>query len=294
MKLLTYNYQGREAIGVLTTCGERIVPALALGLKYETMNVLIVNATKDELLQLEQAAASFNGETVNFKDIIEVAPIPIPLQDVICIGFNYLEHLEEAKRIDKVGVANVPEAAIYFSKRVNLAVPNGGDIIAHDDIEPNLDYESELAVIIGKDAIKVPKDKVWEYIFGYTIINDISARYLQGRHKQFYFGKSLDGFTPMGPWIVTADEFGTPPDVNISCTVNGELRQNSNTKHLLFDIPHLISELTSGMMLKAGTIIATGTPSGVGGGMVPQQFLKAGDIVECTIEKIGTLRNTVR
>lgn len=294
MKLLTYNYQGKESIGVLTADGKKVIPAGVVGLNYNTMNELITKASKDELSKLEKAASCTDEKgAISLEDTVKVSPIPHPLQDIICLGFNYLEHAEESVRLEKVGVQEPPTHAIYFSKRVDRAVPDGGEVPCHSDLEKKLDYEVELALIIGKDAKNVPADQAWDYIFGYTILNDISARTLQGLHKQFYFGKSLDGFNPLGPWIVTADEFDTPPNLAISCCVNGELRQNSNTKHLLFDIPHIISELSSGMTLKAGTIIATGTPSGVGGGMVPQQFLKPGDVVECKIEKVGTLRNTI-
>ena len=146
-----------------------------------------------------------------------------------------------------------------------------------------LDYEAELAVVIGRTAKDVPANQAGEYIFGYTILNDVSARVLQTAHKQWYFGKGLDGFTPMGPWITTADEVAFPPALAISSKVNGELRQHSNT-----------SLLMTGITLLPGTIIATGTPAGVGMGFDPPKFLKSGDVVECTIEGIGTLCNTVR
>ena len=175
------------------------------------------------------------------------------------------------------------------------AVPDGGFIEAHTDLVQKLDYECELAVVLGKDAKDVPAGQTKDYVFGYTILNDVSARDVQTAHKQWYFGKSLDGFTPMGPCIVTADEFDTyPPALPIRSRVNGELRQDSNTKLQIFDIDHVIHELSQGMTLKAGTIIATGTPAGVGMGMDPPQFLHPGDTVQCEIEGIGTLTNTVR
>jgi 2-keto-4-pentenoate hydratase/2-oxohepta-3-ene-1,7-dioic acid hydratase in catechol pathway len=158
----------------------------------------------------------------------------------------------------------------------------------------SLDYECELGVIIGKDAKNVKTEDAAEYIFGYTIVNDVSARNLQTRHKQWYFGKSLDGFTPIGPCIVTADEIPFPPKLKITATVNGELRQDSATDLLITGIPEIIAELSSGMTLLPGTIIATGTPSGVGMGFDPPKFLKSGDVVECAVEGIGTLRNIVR
>ena len=153
----------------------------------------------------------------------------------------------------------------------------------------------ELAVILGKDARDVPAGQTKDYVFGYTILNDVSARDVQTAHKQWYFGKSLDGFTPIGPCIVTADEFEAyPPQLGIRSFVNGEKRQDSNTRLQIFDIDHVIHELSQGMTLKAGTIIATGTPAGVGMGMDPPQFLQPGDTVRCEIDGIGSLTNTVR
>jgi 2-keto-4-pentenoate hydratase/2-oxohepta-3-ene-1,7-dioic acid hydratase in catechol pathway len=166
-------------------------------------------------------------------------------------------------------------------------------IQSHPGLVERLDYEAELAVIIGKTARNVPAADAEQYIFGYTILNDVSARVLQTAHKQWYFGKSLDGFTPIGPCIVTADEICFPPALPIRTRVNGELRQDSTTDLLITGIADIIAELSSGMTLLPGTIIATGTPSGVGMGFDPPKFLKSGDVVECEIEGIGVLRNTV-
>ena len=157
----------------------------------------------------------------------------------------------------------------------------------------SLDYEVELGVILGKDVKNVSPKEALDAVFGYTIINDVSARNVQTRHKQWYLGKSLDGFTPIGPCIVTADEITDPQNLDIKCYVNGELRQNSNTKYMMQTVAGAISELSQGMTLLAGTIIATGTPSGVGMGMEPPCFLKKGDVVTCEIESIGVLENTV-
>ena len=157
----------------------------------------------------------------------------------------------------------------------------------------SLDYEAELAVIVGKDARNVEPEHAEDYVFGYTILNDVSARNIQNRHQQWYFGKSLDGFAPMGPCILTRESVPYPPCLNIRSYVNGELRQNSNTSRMIFHIDHIISELSKGMTLKAGTIISTGTPSGVGMGFEPPRFLKAGDEVSCEIEEIGRLTNRI-
>ena len=236
--------------------------------------------------------AMASGEGVPLESVKLLAPIPNPEQDVICLGLNYADHVTEAKKFDSSFEAN-KEKAIYFSKRASNCPGHGGDIPSHSHLTAKLDYEVELGVIIGKDAFQVSYEEAENYIFGYTIINDISAREVQTEHKQWYFGKSLDGFTPMGPCIVTKDEFTYPPKLEIKCFVNGELRQNSTTDHLIHDISEIISELSSGMTLKAGTLIATGTPEGVGMGMNPPSFLKPGDRVTCYIEGIGELTNRI-
>ena len=163
----------------------------------------------------------------------------------------------------------------------------------HFDLVDSLDYETELAVILGRDAKNVTEAEAFDYVFGYTIVNDVSARNLQTGHKQWYFGKGLDGFTPMGPCIVTKEAFPQPPAQAIRTWVNGQLRQEAVTDQLIFSIPHILRELSQGMTLQAGTIIATGTPAGVGMGFDPPRFLRAGDVVRCEIEGIGVLENTV-
>ena len=204
-----------------------------------------------------------------------------------------MDHAEESARYKKEAFGGERPYAVYFSKRVNESVANGDGIQSHSDIVTDLDYEAELAVIIGKEAKNVPEEEVKNYIFGYTIINDVSARTLQTRHNQWYFGKSLDGFFPMGPCITTVEDIPYPPKLSIQSRVNEELRQDSNTGLLIFGIDHIVSELSKGMTLKPGTIIATGTPAGAGMGFTPPRFLKPGDVVECTIEGIGTLTNPV-
>ena len=174
-------------------------------------------------------------------------------------------------------------------------MPDGGFIEAHTDLVKKLDYECELAVVLGRDVKDMPAGQTRDYVFGYTILNDVSARDVQTAHKQWYFGKSLDDFTPMGPCILSADEVGAMPELDIRCYVNGEKRQDSNTRMMIFDIPYIIEELSTGMTLKAGTVIATGTPSGVALGMAPevQKYLKSGDVVRCEIDRIGVLENTI-
>ena len=214
-------------------------------------------------------------------------------QDVLCLGINYTAHAEEAERFSKESFGGERPYPIFFSKRVCYSQGTDAPIPAYTGLVDSLDYECELGVVIGKDAKNVKREDVPDYIFGYTIVNDVSARNLQTRHKQWYFGKSLDGFTPIGPCIVSADEFPFPPKQRIACRVNGDVRQDSNTANLITGITDIIVMLSEGMTLKAGTVIATGTPAGVGMGMKPPTFLKPGDVVECEIEGIGVLRNYI-
>ncbi len=288
MKFVTYSYNGAEYAGVLTADESAVVPASELGLKAGSMLELI-QELGGRLPEIPAGA-----KTAALADVKLEAPIPEPRQDVICLGLNYRDHVEEATRADKAFDVQRGDA-VYFAKRLQRAVAPGDKIDGHFDICDSLDYEVELGVIIGKDAKNVKAADAFEYIFGYTIVNDVSARNLQTRHKQWYFGKSLDDFTPMGPCILSADTVGAMPELDIRCYVNGEKRQDSNTRMMIFDIPYIIEELSAGMTLKAGTVIATGTPSGVALGMDPsvQKYLESGDVVRCEIDGIGVLENTI-
>ena len=251
-------------------------------------------ADMNELIRAGGVPSIPEGAPEAGEDAVILSPVPRPLQDVLCLGINYAAHAVEAGRFSKEAFGGERPYPIFFSKRVNYSQGPGAEIPSYEGLVDSLDYECELGVVIGKDARNVKAGEARDYIFGYTIVNDVSARNLQTRHRQWYFGKSLDGFTPMGPCIVTADEFAFPPALPISCLVNGEVRQDSNTDCLITGIAEIIAMLSEGMTLKAGTIIATGTPSGVGMGMKPPCFLKSGDVVTCRIEGIGELENPVR
>lgn len=296
MKFVTYEIEHKRRLGVINRDGTWIYPLRSLDMDYKTMQELIEGISESEKQLLEYVSGQdpykIKG-AVPAEEAILLAPIPHPVQDVICLGINYMAHAEESARYKKEAFGGERPFAVYLSKRVSEATGTGAEIPSHKELVQDLDYEAELAVIIGKDAKNVPVSEVKNYIFGYTVINDVSARTLQTRHKQWYFGKSLDGFLPMGPCIVTAEEFPYPPRLSIQSRVNGELRQDSSTELMIFGIDHVVSELSAGMTLKAGTIIATGTPAGVGMGFDPPRFLKPGDVVECSIEGIGTLVNRV-
>ena len=283
MKYITYLHNNKESVGFLNESKNAVY-----SLPFADMNALI-EASKEEL---EDAIKEAKNK-ISLSDVTLLAPIPRPKQDVICLGINYKAHADEAERYSDAFKKERP-IPIYFSKRVTEAVAPNGFIESHPGLVERLDYEAELAVIIGKKAKHVKAEDAADYIFGYTVLNDVSARLLQTTHKQWYFGKGLDGFTPMGPCITSADEIAFPPALQISSRINGELRQDSVTDLLITSIEDIIEELSSGMTLMPGTIIATGTPSGVGMGFDPPKFLKSGDVVECFIEGIGTLRNVVR
>ena len=284
---------GIEDPAILSADGRQVWPLSWLGLRYETLSDAIPFLTPQVRAGLSLAIAGIPALPI--EAVTLESPIPAPAQDVICLGINYMAHSDEAEKYSADAFATRHQDAIYFSKRVTRAVPDDGFIEAHTDLVKKLDYECELAVVLGMDAKDVPAGQTKDVVFGYTILNDVSARDVQTAHKQWYFGKSLDGFTPIGPCIVTADEFETyPPRLGIRSFVNGEKRQDSNTGLQIFDIDHVIAELSQGMTLKAGTLIATGTPAGVGMGMDPPQFLVPGDVVRCEIDGIGTLTNPVR
>ena len=234
------------------------------------------------------------GEGIDLGELRLLAPIPEPRQDVICLGMNYMDHSAEAAKWGKDDFVKNAGKAVYFSKRAAYIVGPGGEIDPHFDIVDGLDYEAELAVVLGKDAYRVSKEDAFDYVLGYSVLNDVSARNLQKAHKQFYFGKSLDTHTTMGPWIVTRDELPGAPELDIRCFINGEKRQDSNTRYMIFGVAEVIAELSQGMTLKAGAIIAMGTPAGVGMGFEPPKYLACGDVVRCEIDGIGVLENPVK
>jgi len=303
MRLYSYktNEHSEIMLGVESPSdNSKLLPLSQFGYTTNVMAEFIENTTDEELVKLK-TIISKSSDVSNVSDIksiekastVACAPIIHPAQDVICLGINYVEHAKESAKFKKEVFGGERPFPIYFSKRVNEAVADGGEIPAYLGLVDSLDYESELAVIIGKDAKNISEEEAFNYVFGYTIVNDVSARNIQTRHSQWYLGKSLDGFTPMGPCIVTKDEFDMPPKVAVRSYVNGELRQNSNSESLITGIAHIIAELSKGMTLKAGTIISTGTPSGVGMGFDPPRFLKPGDVVVCEIEGIGEIKNIV-
>jgi 2-keto-4-pentenoate hydratase/2-oxohepta-3-ene-1,7-dioic acid hydratase in catechol pathway len=234
---------------------------------------------------LYDASMLYDVDNIEF-----VAPIPRPRKNVVCLGFNYADHLAEGNVTRGLSRA-LPEHPIFFTKPPT-AVNGPFEDIVYPKATERLDYEVELALIIGKKGKYIPEYAVYDHIVGYTVFNDISARDLQGRHSQWYKGKSCDTFAPMGPYLVTHDEIGDPMNLGVRLDVNGETRQESNTSNMIFDIKKIVSTLSTGITLEVGDIIATGTPSGVGSSH-PLGLLKVGDVVETWVEKIGSMRNQV-
>lgn len=279
MKLINYLYKGKEEVGVYMEYG-----VIRLE-KFKDMIDLIQNIDKEDFKNVED-----EYDIVEKSEIKILSPITRPIHDIICVGKNYREHiLEMDSSIEDMDNFKLN----YFGKRASHISGDGDEIEARFDLDDEVDYESELAVIIGKEGKNIKKEEARDYIFGFTIFNDLSSRRIQMDHKQWYLGKSIENYSIMGPWIVTKDEFKFPLKLNIKSKVNGELRQNSNTQHMIKGIDYIISELSKHIVLEPGDIISTGTPSGVGLGFDPPKYLKAGDTVECIIEGIGSLENKI-
>ena len=234
----------------------------------------------------------------SISDLILCAPVPRPRRNIFCVGKNYFEHAKEFSgsgfdsSMTKPG-DDIPQDPIIFTKVPESVVATGSQVLIPNNVSTAIDYEAELAVIIGRQAKGVSEADAMQYVWGYTIVNDVTSRDWQSRHKQWHMGKSFDTFCPMGPWVVTADECDGQ-SVDVKCYVNGELRQNSNSKDLIFNIPKLIATLSAGITLYPGDIIATGTPVGVGIGFKPPKYLVDGDVVKVEIEKIGFIENTFK
>ena len=294
MFLLTYYYDNRESVGFLNEEKTGIIPAekvLSLNSNSNMIDLIELFNTID-LEKLKEKISLYRDE-IKIAEAKILSPIPYPKRNVLCLGKNYLDHIHEVKSLKNVN-ADIPEKPIYFSKIAYPTIGHKDFIDSHSHIVKELDYEVELAVIIGKKCKNLSPLETEDYIFGYTISNDISARDVQTSHVQWHKGKSFDTFCPLGPYIAYKSNFNFPPKLNIKSYVNGELRQNGNTKDLIFDIPTIISDITSAITLYPGDIILTGTPAGVGVGFEPPKYLNSGDRIDCLIEGIGTLSNTVK
>jgi 2-keto-4-pentenoate hydratase/2-oxohepta-3-ene-1,7-dioic acid hydratase in catechol pathway len=251
-------------------------------------SVVLDSAT--DMLDLIERGGSVVDITRSTEGIELRAPIETPRRNIVCVGLNYADHVAESQ---SVAAADLPKYPVFFTKSPSCVIGPDAVIPWHSKVSTAIDWEAELAVIIGRECRDVDEASALDYVFGYTVANDVTARDLQARHQQWYKGKSLDGFCPLGPVIVTRDEIADPQALDISLRVNGETKQQSNTRYMIFSIAKLIADWSAGMTLLPGDILLTGTPSGVGIGRKPPEFLKPGDVVEAEIHGIGVLRNTV-
>lgn len=298
MYFLRYKIKSQVTLGFMDLEKSKILPLTSLKefidiSKMNTMNDLIDNLTKDDISLIQ---GLLSDDSMNF-DLLEnveiLSPIEYSKRNLICLGVNYQDHRNEVK-----GSTNIkndkPKFPVYFSKICYPSIGPNDNIIYDTNVTTTLDYEVELAIIIGKKGKNISQEEASDYIFGYTIVNDISARDLQFNNVQWHRGKSIDTFCSIGPYIIQSSDIDYPVDLEIKCWVNDELRQNSRTSNLIFDIDYIISDLSNGITLYPGDIIITGTPGGVGMGFTPPKYLKSGDVVKCEIEKIGTLINYVK
>jgi 2-keto-4-pentenoate hydratase/2-oxohepta-3-ene-1,7-dioic acid hydratase in catechol pathway len=285
MRLVTYRDIGQVRIGAID--GDQII---ALDTVAPDMLSLIDRG--EEGLARARTALERRERTTPLASVQVLAPIPRPRQNVVCLGMNYVAHAIESDRA-RGREPRLPEFPVFFTKAAHTVCNPGDEIPLDPQVTSELDYEVEFAFIIGRAGKNIAREDALDHVFGYTIINDISARDLQSRHQQFFKGKSLDRSCPMGPVIVTADEIPDPARLGIRLRLNGETRQDSHTGDLIFDIPAIIAYYSLGTTLEPGMLFATGTPAGVGLGRTPPEYLRPGDVMEAEIDGIGVLKNHV-
>lgn len=288
MHLVTFKHQGRPSVGIADAALSNVAPLPAS--LVPDMLTLIAHYDR---LRSELAGAA--GASLPIAEVELLAPIPRPARNVFCVGKNYHEHAKEfaGSGFDSSAKEVVPEYPVIFTKPSSTVIGQGAAIPQHLDPTDSTDYEGELTVVIGRGGRGITKVDALKHVFGYTIINDVTARTLQHQHRQWFIGKSIDGFCPMGPAILTADAMPDPAKMHLKTFVNGELRQDASVADLVFDIPTLIETISAGITLEAGDVIATGTPAGVGLGFTPPRFLKKGDVVAIEVSGIGRLQNPV-
>ncbi|CAN5311186.1 fumarylacetoacetate hydrolase family protein [soil metagenome] len=285
MKLVTFRHAGVSGIGVLD--GAAVIP-LSADPELPTTMVEFVALGAEGL----QRAAEIRRSPVPLEDVQLLAPIR-PRNNVMCVGKNYFEHAKEfaGSGFDASQKQIVPDEPVIFTKALSSLANPDDDVRVSDDPTHTSDYEGELGVIIGPGGHQISEADAWEHVYGYTIVNDVTVRDLQKKHIQFFIGKSAYTYCPMGPYLVTADEIADVTSLRLQTRINGELRQDTSIKDLIFDIPRLISSISAAVLLEPGDVIATGTPVGVGLGFTPPKFLVAGDVMEVSIDGLGTLRN---
>ncbi len=291
LNLITFADAAGSRAGVLLSGGRVLDLAVAMPPARDMLSVIEGGAPM--LAAIRALAANPPANALLLLDSVALqAPIPQPRRNVFCVGRNYMDHVAEGDRTRGITQSEMPKYPQFFTKAADCVIAPGAKVPTHEGVTKWLDYEVELVAIIGTAGRDIPKEKALEHVYGWTIGNDVTGRDLQRRHGQWFKGKSLDRSCPLGPVIVPADELSAA-DLAISLKINGEQRQASRTSKMIFDVPEIIHQLSAGFTLLPGDVIMTGTPEGVGYAMQPPQTLKAGDVMELTIEGIGTLTNTI-
>ena len=293
MKLVNYCHKEKLYIGISAN-NEVLLPALDPNWQEVYPDMLsFINAGHQGLVQLaEWADAAPEYAKVELETQKLQAPIPRPQRNIICLGWNYSAHIKETQG-NALIQKDLPKYPIVFTKDISTVIGPYEDIPYDTEVSEKIDWEAELAVVIGRTAYKVSKEQALDYVFGYTVVNDISARDLQKRHRQFFLGKSLPGSCPMGPCITTASDIDDVQALFLRSRVNGVIKQDDTTANQIFDVATVISVISNVMALEPGTVIATGTPSGVGYVRKPPEYLRPGDVVECEVEGIGAIKNHI-
>lgn len=295
MHLITFTHDGQRQVGVLL--GDRVAPVDRLAPQIPSDLSEIVKAGPVALQALRQGIETLNSGALKLTEVQLEAPFPTPIRNIFCVGKNYIEH---AKEFEGSGFDSssrgqeIPSHPVVFTKATSSVIGHGEAVDSSLDPSGTLDYEGELAVVIGRGGRGIKKAEALEHVFGYTIVNDVTARETQNLHKQWFLGKSPDTFCPMGPAVLTADAVKDVGDLHLVTAVNGEVRQDAYVRDLIFDIPTIIETLSAAITLQPGDIIATGTPAGVAIGFNPPRYLKPGDTVRVQIDAIGALENTIR
>ena len=298
MRLLTYDRDGAPRLGL--ALDERVVDAAEAastldGAPLPDDMLAFIEQGESALLRARQVVEALASDQAALARLSQplaetrlLAPIPRPGRNLVCVGLNYAEHAAESRVTQ-----GVPEDPVYFTKPPSTVIGPDALIPWHGHVSRRIDWEVELVAVIGRRGRDITEEQALDYVFGYTVGNDITARDLQRRHQQWYKGKGLDGFCPLGPWIVTSDELGDPQDVRLRLRVNGETKQDAGASDMIFGVARLVAVLSLGMTLEPGDLLMTGTPSGVGFARKPPEYLQPGDVVEAEIDKIGLLRNVM-
>jgi 2-keto-4-pentenoate hydratase/2-oxohepta-3-ene-1,7-dioic acid hydratase in catechol pathway len=287
-----FSVNGESRIGALDS--SKVIDltgrAVAGGAEIPKSLLDVIDAGESGLSRLRELAAVPSGAEFDLTAVRVLPPLYPPRGNVLAIGRNYEEHARESAR---ARAGEVTRPTVFTKAQTSITGPFD-DILVDRRVTSQVDWEVELGVVIGTSGRDIPRDRALEHVFGYTVVNDLSARDVQyGWGGQYFKGKSLDGFCPTGPWIVTADEIDDPQALTLRCRVNGVTKQEANTKDMIFAVHELIAQVSVGMTLPAGTLIATGTPAGVGFARQPPEFLQGGDVLESEVEGIGTLRNSI-